>query len=406
MRLVFDFMKKHERHIMVLMFLIPFLMGLGIDLYVPSLPVIANYFQVSSGLVQQTIGFYILSFGIGQLVLGILSDIIGRKKIMLASALCFIAASFLAGFSPNIYLLIIYRFLQGLGVAGLGVAIRAVATDCFVGKDLVKTMSYIATSWALGPIVGPVIGGYLQHYFNWQADFYFFGLYGTLIFIYILLVLPETHVNLLSPQPKRIYRSIKSVIVHPVFLYGSIMLAFGYAILVLFNVIGPFLIQNVLRYSVVAYGNMALFLGLGYFVGNLLNRFLINYFQPMSLVFFAVISGLLVSLVMLLLGMLLTINLYIILPPVLLMLLLCGLIFPNMLAKIMSLFPEQAGTANALYGAFMALGVFLMTVFASTLNTNSQIPMTLTYVGLFLICLLLFIVVLKLGNRGGNKNEL
>lgn len=391
--------KKQKRHMMVLMILLPFLMGIGIDLYVPSLPIIANYFNVSSGLVQQTIGFYMLSFGVGQFVLGILSDVIGRRKVMLLSAVCFILASTLAVFSPNIYVLIISRFFQGLGIAGMGVGIRAAATDCFVGKDLAKAMTYLATSWALGPIIGPVIGGYLQYYFNWQASFVFFGLYGVVVFIYMLLTIPETHLNLLPANPKQIYLSLKSVIVHPIFLAGTIMLSLTYPILVLFNIIGPFLIQNILHYSVVAYSHMALLLGLGYFLGTVLNRFLIRRAQSLSIVAFGVTAGLFVSLLMLILGLLIKMNLFIILSPVLLLLFLCGLIFPNMMTKIFSLFPKQAGTTNAIYGGAVSLGVFLMTAFASTLKINSQIPMAITYTGLFLICLALLVLLRKLDRQ-------
>ena len=145
--------KRHDTHLILLLLLIPFLQGTGIDLYVPSMPMIANYFHVTTGLVQQTIGFYMLAFGIGQLMLGILSDIIGRRKIMIASALCFTITSFLAALSTNIYLLIGFRFFQGLGIGGFGVTIRAVSTDCFKDKQLVKAMTYFATSWAWGPII-------------------------------------------------------------------------------------------------------------------------------------------------------------------------------------------------------------------------------------------------------------
>ena len=93
--------EKQKHHILVMMLVVPFLLGLGIDLYAPSLPIIATYFHVSSGLVQQTIGFYMLAFGVGQLILGVLSDVIGRRRIILVSTLCFIVASFFAAFSAK-----------------------------------------------------------------------------------------------------------------------------------------------------------------------------------------------------------------------------------------------------------------------------------------------------------------
>ena len=374
-------------------FTIPFLLGLGIDLYTPSLPAIENYFQTGSANVQLTISFYMLAFGVGQLFLGVLSDNIGRRKIILFSGLFFTIVSFLAAFSSNIYLLIFYRFLQGLGTAGLGVVIRAVAVDRFSGIDLVKAMTYITISWALGPIIGPFIGGYLQYYFNWQANFYFFGLYGLFIFIHSFFTLQEIQFIASSSNMVEICRRIKNIVIHPVFLYGSILLGLTYALLVLFNVVGPFIIQNTLKYSAMAYGHMALLMGLGYFTGSLLNRFLIMHLQSRQIIFFGIISGIFTSIVALFLGLLIKINLYIILIPVFIFLFLCGLIFPNMAAKVVSLFPKQAGTVNAVYGVFVAGGVFLMTIFATILKTNTQIPMMLTYMGLFLLCVILFFVI-------------
>jgi DHA1 family bicyclomycin/chloramphenicol resistance-like MFS transporter len=388
---------------MLLLFLIPFLQGMGIDLYVPSMPIIADYFHANVGLVQQTIGFYMLAFGIGQLVLGILSDITGRRKIIIASALCFTVTSFLAALSINIYLLIIYRFFQGLSIGGLGATIRAVSTDRFKDKHLVKAMTYFSTSWALGPIIGPVIGGYLQHFFNWQADFYFFGIYGALVLSYIFLALPETHINTLPFNYKQIHFSIKSIITHPIFLYGSIMLVFAYAVLIVFNVIGPFLIQNILHYSVIAYSRMALLLGFGFFLGGLLNRLFTNYFKPMPIVFFAVILGLLTSIIMLSLGIFIQINIYIILPPVFLLLLLIGLIFPNMIAKIFSLFPKQGGITSTLYGVLVAIGIFFTTLLISIFKTSSQVSMTLIYVGLFSLCLVFFGFTIILSCKNDEK---
>ncbi len=382
--------KNQKRHITVLLFLLPFLLGAGIDLYVPSLPAIANYYHAQTNLTQLTVGAYMLAFGVGSLFLAILSDSFGRKKIILISAIVFALVSFLSAFAVNIYLLIFYRALQGFAAAGFASGCRIIASDCFVGKDLAKALTYFAIAWALGPIVGPVIGAYLQHYFNWQADFIFFGFYGLLIYIYTLMTLPETHLILTPFQPLTIYRNIKTVIFHSVFLCGSALLAVAYAILVVFNILGPFLMQVTLKYSVVAYGQMALLLGFGYFLGGLCNRLLIVYFRPMQLVLFGIVGCMLTSLVMMLLAIFMGMNLYIILLPVLLLLLFCGLIFPNMLAEVIGLFPQLGGTSNAILGVFMAVGGFLFTATATVIPTTTQIPMALTYGTLALLCLILY----------------
>ena len=101
-----------------LFFLTPFLLGMSIDLYVPSLPVITHYFSVAKHLTQLTISSYLLGYGIGQLFLGIISDSLGRKKLLVIGALLFMLFSFMCTQADSIYQLIAYRFFQGIAVAG------------------------------------------------------------------------------------------------------------------------------------------------------------------------------------------------------------------------------------------------------------------------------------------------
>jgi hypothetical protein len=116
----------------------------------------------------------------------------------------------------------------------------------------------------------------------------------------------------------------------------------------------------------------------------------------MKMVTYAVTSGVIVSIVMLFLGVLFKMNLYIILIPAFFLLFACGLIFPNIVAKIILLFPKQAGTASAMYGTIISFGVFLMTMFVTLLKTNTQMPMAYTFFGLFVGCLLLFLAMRRL----------
>ncbi len=77
-----SYSKKEQKKFVLVLFLVGFLMGLGVDLYVPSLPSITRYFNVSPSSVQLTISLYMLGYGIAQIFFGILSDSLGRKKIL------------------------------------------------------------------------------------------------------------------------------------------------------------------------------------------------------------------------------------------------------------------------------------------------------------------------------------
>lgn len=168
------------------------LSGLGIDIYVPSLPAVTRYFQVDQAWVQLTISIYMLGFGAAQFVAGSIVDSIGRKKPFLISVVVFIAASLLIPLAMSIYQLLILRLLQGVAIAFLSVPMRAVISDLFEGKEFFKMMGYMALCWAIGPIVAPALGGYLQQFFGWHAPFYFLTIYGLVCLVFTGTCLPET----------------------------------------------------------------------------------------------------------------------------------------------------------------------------------------------------------------------
>lgn len=386
---------SQKRNIYFLVFMVPFLIGLGVDLYVPSLPVITDFFHTKASLVQYTVSLYLLGYGIGQVVLGILSDSFGRRKVLLMSALFFTLVSFASILSSNVFILEGFRLLQGICVAGLAVVARAIVVDVFSGAELARATNYFTLSWSLGPIIAPFIGGNLGHHFGWQANFYLFGLYGLIIFIYAFITFQETNLHLSVLSFPQTYKNLRDIITNPVFMLITTVSALGYAVIVLFNVVGPFLVEVVLKYSIVEYGNIALVLGFAYFLGAMLNRFMISYFNNSSLLIFGLISSLIWSILMILLGFILGINLFIVLIPVFLIFFFIGFIVPNALAHTMMLFSRLAGTASSVFGTLTGIIVFLVTTFGSSLKINSQIPLSFTYLFLLIISIIFFSISRK-----------
>lgn len=396
------------RIISLLVFLVPFLMGLGVDLYVPSLPSLVSYYHSDTGTVQRSISLYMLGYGVGQMVLGILSDRYGRRKILLGSSLSYGIISLICISSPTIQVLNLCRLIQGLSVGGMAVVGRAMVVDCYKGKELAKATNYFGLSWSLGPIIGPFIGGYFEEYLSWKSDFYFFGLYGLIIFGLALVRLPETNQNLVKLNLKVTLSNIGRIIKDPVFMGMTIIGGFGYASVVLFNTMGPFLIQNVLGYSSVIYGYIALVLGASYFLGSIGNRFSVGRYPIMTLLIFGLSSALIFSLIMILIEFAAGVSLPGTVIPILLIVFVCGFIVPNTLARSMELFAHLAGTASSLFGALSGVIVSLVTTFASHLKVDSQLPMSFTYSGLMLISILLFGVChyvdkLPAGKKKGEK---
>jgi hypothetical protein len=177
----------------------------------------------------------------------------------------------------------------------------------------------------------------------------------------------------------------------------------AYSVLVIFNVIGPFLVQDILKYSAIDYGRFALILGMGYFLGNSFNRFIIHYVQPAIVVRSALLGSLIMSIAMLAAALFFKVQLWIILMPVTVIIFLCGLILPNTVSMCVSLYPKVGGTTNAIVGCLTAAGVFFMTSLSSLFKTQTQIPMAILYLTIAVGSIILFFMINQLREKNAFK---
>lgn len=361
--------------------------GFSVDIYAPSLPAVTQEFHVDKGHVQFTITTYMIGFGLAQLVAGSVSDSLGRRNILLISLCLFCLISFLIPNSHSIYQLQAFRFLQGISVAFVNVPTRAIIADLYEGPEFYKMMNYTTIAWAIGPIIAPAIGGYLQHYIGWYASFYFLGTYGIFLLLMNLSFLPETikmrHPLNVSELADRYWILLRD----RSYLIGILCLGLLYTMLILFGVVAPFLIQNVMHYSAIHFGYMALLTGLSWFLGNITNRFMIHV-KIENKVKSCLSIMLVVSLIMLIFALKDSISIYDIILPTLLLYFLGGLVFPNLFAQNIAIFQHIPGYANGFMGASIVLIAGLGSGVGIMLKSHSQVPLTLAYVSITLTCLI------------------
>ncbi|HYF98375.1 MAG TPA: MFS transporter, partial [Coxiellaceae bacterium] len=172
-----------------------------LDSYLPSLPAMAHYFDVSTDNVQLTISYYLLGFSLSQLIYGPLSDSFGRKRTLVIGLSIFTFASLACTFvnDDDFSSLLFFRLLAGIGAGSCGVLNRAIASDCFKGEHFSKAWSYTTTTLVITLIGAPLIGSYVQQFYNWQANFALSTIYVGLTLLVVIKFLPETHA-----QEKRI----------------------------------------------------------------------------------------------------------------------------------------------------------------------------------------------------------
>lgn len=378
-----------KRSITILTVFAPFLMGCLVDLYVPSLPEITKFFHTTQQLAQFSIAIYMLGYALGQIITGIFADCYGRRKIILLGIVIFTLASLFAALSANIYQFNFCRLLQGMAASGF-VVCRAIVKDVFSGLELTKALNTISLSWALGPIIGPFIGSYLQHYFGWQADFYFFTVYSILLFLYFYFFIPETHANLLKFNLRTIGQIFADAISDKFFLSLSILLALNYALSIIFNTIGPFIIEEVMHYSVIEYGWMALILGCSYLVGNIINRVLISYLSPANVALLGIVGGLVISAIFLVLALFYQLSLLLLLIPVIGVFAFSGLIFSNIVAWILNKIKTNIAIISSIMGTIQIAGVAAASSGTTFLKTTSMLPLAMSYFIILLVMLILF----------------
>ena len=155
-----------------------------VDLYLPSLPQLASFFETSASMTQLTLTTALIGFAVGQLLLGPLSDKFGRKKPLIISLVIYIISTVLIVFSPNIETMIVLRVIQGLSSAGSVVISRAIATDLYRGREMTRFFGLLMTINGIAPIISPILGSLLLEYISWKGVFVFLALIGVVVLFF------------------------------------------------------------------------------------------------------------------------------------------------------------------------------------------------------------------------------
>ena len=155
-----------------------------VDLYLPSLPQLASFFETSASMTQLTLTTAMIGLAVGQLLLGPLSDKFGRKKPLIISLVIYIISTVLIVFSSNIEMMIVLRVIQGLSSAGSVVISRAIATDLYRGREMTRFFGLLMTINGIAPIISPILGSLLLEYISWKGVFVFLALIGVVVLFF------------------------------------------------------------------------------------------------------------------------------------------------------------------------------------------------------------------------------
>lgn len=166
---------------------------LTLNMFLPALPAMREAFGVSEVVMGRAISLYMLAAAILQLVLGPLSDRIGRRPVILGLLTLYVGASVVCLLAQNATLFLIARTFQAVAVGG-SILSSAVVRDLYVGREAAAKLSFIASAMAVAPMLAPMVGGLLESAFGWRSIFMTYGVLGAGLLIWCLRDLGETHV--------------------------------------------------------------------------------------------------------------------------------------------------------------------------------------------------------------------
>lgn len=365
----------------------------SIDIYLPSLPTMVHALQTTDNLVKLTIAIFLLGFASSQLIYGPLSDFLGRRPVLLVGLTISTIGSILCAATSSIDIFLLARLLQGLGIGAASVLARAIMRDTFSGKDLMRVASYASMAWASVPILAPILGAYIQSYFEWRMNFMLLACASATLIGLAFYYLPETKVGTqsLKLDMRGVVRNYKTIITHKLFLGNVNVMMIVYGITITFSVVSPFLLQGDLKLSPIHYSWALFFVTLGFFSGSFLNSRLTKNYTAHQLIWCGFCALFISNLLMLSLAIAGMFSLSIILFPMFLIFFSMGLIYPNCIAGCLSPFPDKAGSASAMYGFLVFIGGGAAGIIASHLSAKTQIPLSITIFIESLIGLFIFI---------------
>ena len=212
-----------QRNLLFILMSMVLLSPLAIDIYLPSLPTMAQDFSVSNSQVQSTLILFLFAMGLGQVIIGPLADRFGRRPIALFGLVLYILSSLLAVLSKEFELLQVARVLQGLAACSTSIVVFSAVRDCYSVKDGAKIYSYLNGVICVVPALAPTLGGVLALHFGWRSTFAFMMLYGLIMLVIVLWKFSETRpANTVSEGSLYRWSRYKPVLTERHFLFYAI----------------------------------------------------------------------------------------------------------------------------------------------------------------------------------------
>ncbi|WP_290776389.1 multidrug effflux MFS transporter [Exiguobacterium sp. UBA5002] len=364
---------------------------LSIDMYLPAFPDMSRSFDASASLIQLSLTACMLGMALGQLIVGPLSDVRGRKRPLMVALLAYLLASLACAMAPTIEVLIALRFIQGVAGASGIVISRAIVRDLFDGPELTRFFAALSLVNGTAPILAPVIGGQMLRFGDWHFVFYLLAILSTMMLLAVALRLPET-----LPLDRRVEGNLTTtlktfgrLLTDRVFIGYAFAQAFVMGAMFAYISGSPFVLQNIYGASPQQFSFLFGLNGIGIILaaqiaGRLAGRVDSERLMRISL---TIVAG---ASILLFLALTLTNQLIFVMIPLFFVVSSVGLISTLGFTLAMQNYGATAGSASALLGLLPMLVGSLVSPLVGIMGEQSAVPMGLIIMTLDCLALILY----------------
>ena len=321
-----------------------------LDMHLPALPAMADYFHSSDSQLQLTLTLYTLGSAISLLVAGPLTDRFGRRPVLLAGLLLYVVATVACALADSLTVLIIARLFQALGGCCTTVIGRVIVRDYFDRHEQARLLGLISMAMAVSPMAAPVLGSLMLPFINWRGLFVVLGVIGAGLYLVVYRRLPETRPPEVATAPRgNLLRIYGQLLQDRYFLRYSLAIGCVYSTYFPFIAESSALLQRGFHLSATAYALVFAATISGYMVGANIFRRLVLRFEPDQLIAGAIALNVLGSVLLAAATVLLPGQWLAIVLPMLVIMVSVGMVIPACQLAVLQPYGAIAGTASGLF---------------------------------------------------------
>lgn len=384
--------KKRQRSAIILLMTMVLLGVFPLDVLLPSFPALAEHFQNKPADIAFSISLFAIGISLSQLLIGPLSDIVGRKGLLIGGMVVSIIGATGCIFSTEYTWFLIFRMVQAIG-CGCFVLSQALVQDMFEGKERDQLRILMITASGVFISLSPLLGSVLQQLLDWPGSFFLFIALALGVLSKAYFLLDNHHV---TPRPKGdIFRAYQRMLSNRSFVGYWLIAAIAFACHFSFIVISPLIFMDQLQLSTYEFSLTLLLYGAAYIAGGVVARILATRLAPKAQIVFGLALIFCSGLLMLFFSRILELSTMTVLIPMIICTTGTTICRPIATSKAMDVFPENAGTAASAGNTLIFILGGLISALINISTDNLQMTLALAFLLLSTAALVLNSLILR-----------